>query len=197
VPSTRTYPTPLLQSAAYESQKGPFTVDFKKADVLKLSDEELRSLFLPANLEQPAETVLVTLMFTLNELLATSMPKTVSFLLRLTDLTQPNTLLLVVDSPGSYSTVSLGSTKSTPVSTASASARESDREETVNSERKYPLRFLLEHTLLSVASGRWECVMSEESRWFRREQTSLRYDLGDGVGLEDMRYQIHAYKRTA
>ena len=191
VPSTKSSPAPLLQTVTYDSEEASFSINFKKKDVLSLSEKELGLLASPAG-GVATETVLVTLMFTLNELFSTSMPKTVGFLLRLTDLLPPGTILLVVDSPGSYSTVSLGAGKST------ASTSDNGSWDATNGqpqERKYPMRFLLEHTLLSVAAGKWECLLSDESRWFRRDQTALRYDLGDGIGLEDMRYQIHVYKK--
>ncbi len=164
-------------------------------------------------------TNLITLMFTLNELYTTSLPSTQNFLLNLTAAAKPGTLLLVVDSPGSYSTVTIN-----------------------GREKRYPMHWLLDHTLLSVASsvvleeGRdgdrqevvdergevnargqhalandntkpqqpfstaeperaasspcWGKIISEPSRWFRLPQ-GLRYPLR----LEDMRFQMHLYRR--
>lgn len=191
VPSTKSGPAPLLPAVAYDSEEAPFSINFKKQDVLSLSDEGLELLISPAG-EVAIETALVTLMFTLNELFSTSMSKTVGFLLRLTDLLPSGTILLVVDSPGSYSTVSFGAGKSTAYTDENASL---DARNEQAQERKYPMKFLLEHTLLSVAAGKWECLLADESRWFRRDQAALRYDLGDGIRLEDMRYQIHVYKK--
>ncbi|KAL6235958.1 hypothetical protein BDW75DRAFT_250516 [Aspergillus navahoensis] len=148
-----------------------FHVDFKRLDVLTLSDSDLASLF------HSAQTNMVTLMFTLNELFSTSMSKATSFLLRTTDLLAGGTILLVVDSPGSYSTLKLN--KSTGE----------------QQERRYPMKFLLDHTLLSVAREKWEKLYSQDSRWWRRDVSRLWYDAGEGVGLEDMRFQIHVYRR--
>jgi 25S rRNA (uracil2843-N3)-methyltransferase len=149
-------------------------VSFKQGDLLELSIESLG--------EKLKGAKLVTLMFTLNELYSTSMSKTTNFLLSLTFLLEPGALLLVVDSPGSYSTVKLGNEK------------EGDL------EKKYPMQWLLEHTLLNsstVGSSKntskekqWEKVYSEESRWFR-----LGKDLVYPLALEDMRYQVHLYRR--
>jgi 25S rRNA (uracil2843-N3)-methyltransferase len=83
------------------------------------------------------------------------------------------TLLLVVDSPGSYSTVSLN-----------------------GAEKKYPMQWLLDHTLLDEGpkgdTAAWSKLTEDESKWFRLD-TRLRYP----IELEDMRFQLHLYRRTA
>jgi 25S rRNA (uracil2843-N3)-methyltransferase len=201
VPGSKAHPAPLLSppTAAEKGERrkrtSSFEVSFKHLDILGLTDEELRSLLLPRrdqdHNDQPAaatDTVLITLMFTLNELFATSMAKTTQFLLRLTDLVAPGTILLVVDSPGSYSTVSLRGKKM---------SKENDEHDDNDAARHYPMKFLVHHTLLSVASGKWDLILSEDSRWFRRDAARLRYDVGgEGAArLEDMRYQIHVYRR--
>lgn len=178
VPSSKSHPAPLLPSNPpnIPSQtQNQLTVDFKRLDVLSLSDQDLSSLF--NNTTSTPKPNLVTLMFTLNELFSTSMPKATAFLLRTTDLLQKGTILLVVDSPGSYSTLKLGK----------GGAQQ---------ERQYPMKFLLDHTLLSVAEGRWERLYSQDSRWWRRDAARLWYDVGEGAGLEDMRFQIHVYRRV-
>ncbi|KAI1949183.1 hypothetical protein LOZ57_002553 [Ophidiomyces ophidiicola] len=191
VPSKNTCQPPLLPVVNGNHPKKHFTVQFHKRDVLELSDSHIRTLAYPASScdEMSDRTALVTLMFTLNELFSTSMSKTVSFLLRLTDILEPGATLLIVDSPGSYSTLSIGST-----SKASQAAPHTSKMEG-KPQREYPMRFLLEHTLLSVAAEKWTCVLSDDSRWFRREKDALTYNVGDGIGLEDMRYQIHIYRR--
>lgn len=120
---------------------------------------------------------LITIMFTLNELYTSSLPKTQAFLMKLTGYLQPGSLLLVVDSPGSYSTVTLN-----------------------GAEKQYPMHWLLDHTLLSVPkdakskdeSPKWEKILTDESRWFRLPE-GLKYP----IDLENMRYQIHLYRRAA
>ncbi|EFW21010.1 hypothetical protein D8B26_002720 [Coccidioides posadasii str. Silveira] len=190
VPSPKLCPVPLLP-AEEDGGSAPFSVGFRKQDVLSLSEDDIRNLLYPAasRPETALGTTLVTLMFTLNELFSTSIPKTVSFLLRLADVLKPGAILLIVDSPGSYSTVSLGSKANSPQEAPDAD------ETSPSSQRKYPMRFLLAHTLLSVAQEKWECVLSDESRWFRRDRDALMYHVGEGIGLEDMRYQIHVYRR--
>lgn len=187
VPGTKGHSAPLLPLDPEKGgSRGNFDVHFQRSDVLGLTDEELKRLLLPSDGDTSRKTALVTLMFTLNELFSTSMAKTTAFLLRMTDILEPGTILLVVDSPGSYSTVSLGK-KSTSKSATTTEAEQ---------QRTYPMKFLLDHTLLSVASGRWDLIFSQDSRWFRRDATKLRYDVGEGAGLEDMRFQIHIYRRV-
>lgn len=170
---SRSYPPPLLPGQYTDKenvQNEKFDVTFQRENVLDLADDQLQQLYN----SQGQQWTLVTLMFTLNELFSTSVAKTTAFLLRTTDALLPETYLLVVDSPGSYSSLTLGN----------------------SAERRYPMKFLLDHTLLTVAEGKWEKVVSEDSRWWRRDADRLGYDVG-GVGLEDMRFQVHLYRRLA
>lgn len=145
-----------------------FTATFQQADALDLDDEQSKAIYEKADL--------ITLLFTLNELYSTSVPKTQKMLARITEAAQPGAHLLVVDSPGSYSTVSIN-----------------------GAEKKYPMQWLLDHTLLGTQQKRgeeeipakWEKVVSDESRWFRLPQ-GLEYRLE----LENMRHQIHLYRRA-
>jgi 25S rRNA (uracil2843-N3)-methyltransferase len=144
-----------------------FHVEFKKHDILQYSAKELGLLV--------ADSSLVTIMFTLNELFSTSIVKTTDFLLNLTEVMKPESWLLVVDSPGSYSEVTLGKD---------------------NETKRYPMKWLLDHTLQQTAShdmngiSKWRKHESDDSRWFRFNQT-----LKHSVDLENMRYQIHVYQR--
>ncbi|PPJ56408.1 hypothetical protein CBER1_00743 [Cercospora berteroae] len=145
-----------------------FTATFQQADALDLEDSQSKAIY--------ENTDLITLLFTLNELYSASVPKTQKMLARITEAAQPGAHLLVVDSPGSYSTVSIN-----------------------GAEKKYPMQWLLDHTLLGTQQKRgeeeipakWEKVVSDESRWFRLPP-GLEYRLE----LENMRYQIHLYRRT-
>lgn len=189
VSSLKSHPAPLIQQQSPsntdtneldngsqdENVNGKFNVNFHRADILTLPENDLAHLYHP---QERTDTIMVTLMFTLNELFSTSMAKATAFLLRTTDAVQPGTLLLVVDSPGSYSSLKLGGTKTG-----------------TGTERQYPMKFLLDHTLLTVATGKWERVLSQDSRWWRRDASRLWYDVGEGAGLEDMRFQVHLYRR--
>ena len=153
------------------------TLSIMQEDVLNINNKDLATVF--------SDVVLVTLMFTLNELYSSSISATTNLLLSLTMLLKPGTLLLVVDSPGSYSTVSVGKASSVDDGCT---------------RKRYPMQWLLDHTLLESAaistskntSGerQWKKLESKESEWFRLSN-ELRYP----VNLEDMRYQIHLYRR--
>ncbi|KAI0024152.1 hypothetical protein F4780DRAFT_775983 [Xylariomycetidae sp. FL0641] len=123
--------------------------------------------------------LLVTLLFTLNELYtAGGVGRTTGFLRALTAAAPPGSLLLVVDSPGNYAEAAVG--------------REA---------RRYPMAWLLDHTLLGDEDrkreaekqqrGRkgWVKLESHESVWFRLAD-GLRYP----IALENMRYQMHLYR---
>lgn len=150
--------------------EGTLKAQFQQGDVLDIDDDE-KSAALYGSAD------LITLMFTLNELYSTSVPKTQKMLTRVTEATHPGAHLLVVDSPGSYSTVSIN-----------------------GAEKKYPMQWLLDHTLLGTQQKRgeeemkakWEKVASYDSRWFRVPE-GLEYRME----LENMRYQIHLYRRQA
>lgn len=178
VSGTKTCVTPLIQKKEDES----IFVSFQKMDILTLSEEDLKSLL-------QCQRV-ISLMFTLNELFSTSISKTTQLLLRMTDIASPGTILMVVDSPGSYSTLSFAK-------------NEFSETQQQQQQRQYPMKFLLDHTLLSVAEGSWEKLVSQDSRWFRKDANhKLHYnvDLEGGQGfirLEDMRFQIHVYRRLA
>lgn len=181
VPASRSskHQPPLVANGS----EGRISVSFSRTDVLGVSESDLKDVFLDGSTASSADappSLLVTLMFTLNELFSTSMAKATGLLLRMTEILPPGAVLLVVDSPGSYSTLKLGKGK-----------------DGVAQERKYPMKFLLDHTLLSVTEGKWERLLSQDSRWWRRDAARLRYDVGEGAGLEDMRFQVHLYQRLA
>lgn len=111
----------------------------------------------------------VTLLFTLNELYTSGgIGKTTKFLKDLGQALAPGSLVLVVDSPGSYSEAALGKEK-----------------------KRYPMQWLLDHTLLETETPgySWEKLQSDDSIWFR-----LPEGLSYPIPLENMRYQIHLYR---
>ena len=148
------------------------TAKLRQQDVLEFTEKDM--------VAQYQGVKLVTIMFTLNELYSTSISKTTRLLLNLSNVLDEGALLLVVDSPGSYSTVNIGRD---------------------GQEKKYPMQFLLDHTLLDSAAdtpvdgkekiARWKKFEGIESRWFRLAK-GVRYP----IGLEDMRYQLHSYCRV-
>ncbi|KAL3953187.1 hypothetical protein ACCO45_013130 [Purpureocillium lilacinum] len=118
----------------------------------------------------PAALV-VTLMFTLNELYTDGgIGRTTKFLRLLGEVLPEGSLLLVVDSPGSYSEAAVGKE---------------------DKKKKYPMQWLLNHTLLGTETVgyTWEGIESEDSIWFR-----LPEGLDYPIPLENMRYQMHLYR---
>lgn len=138
---------------------------FTQDDVLSLDKAGLASLVGKA----PA---LVTLMFTLNELFTSGgIGKTTSFLIDMSTALATGSLILVVDSPGSYSETVVG-----------------------KQARKYPMQWVLDTIMGSTEKipnfGRaWRKLESADSVWFRLAGT-LDYP----IPLEDMRYQMHLYR---
>jgi 25S rRNA (uracil2843-N3)-methyltransferase len=160
--STKANNKPLLEA-------GRLAMIFDRQDVLEylsIDDGSGLPLLLPG-------VSLVTIMFTLNELFTSSISKATALLLSLTDAMEPGSWLLVVDSPGSYSEVTLGS----------------------GAPKKYPMQWLLRHTLLEAARTtdgvrKWRQHFTNDSKWFRIDPR-LKYRLE----LENMRYQIHLFHR--
>jgi 25S rRNA (uracil2843-N3)-methyltransferase len=169
-----TTPPPLSKyaSASAKAANAPLIhgkfleMAFKQIDILTAEASLLAAMV--------KDATLVTLMFTLNELYSTSVSLTQKFLLNLTSNLTSGALLLVVDSPGSYSSVTLN-----------------------GAEKNYPMQWLLDHTLLQTGEkdknkekAKWEKIHEDESRWFRLAPT-LRYP----IELENMRMQLHLYRK--
>lgn len=171
-----TNPPPLSKYASSSAKEANealtantnFKVTFRQEDVLEMSDSKLVEIV-------SGQPMLLTLLFTLNELYTSSIGKTTAFLLNLTAAVKSGSLLLVVDSPGSYSETTVGT-----------------------EAKKYPMHWLLDHTLLETQKSRggesasdWVKLVSEDSKWFRIPE-SLRYP----IPLENMRYQMYLYRRV-
>lgn len=162
---------PQVSTFASEFLKAPnsafikpsqLSVDFKQQDVLDLDLESLKHTI-------GKDPLVVTILFTLNELYTNGgLGKTTKFLGNLGQSLPNGSLLLVVDSPGSYSEATVGKEK-----------------------KRYPMQWLLDHTLLSnkVSGIKWEKLESDESVWCR-----LSDELSYPMQLENMRYQVHLYR---
>ncbi|KAK8050550.1 hypothetical protein PG994_012280 [Apiospora phragmitis] len=160
--------------------------NFAQQDALGMTAEQLAEAVVGGKAEKPGP-VLVTLLFTLNELYTGGgIARTTAFLRNLTACVPEGSLLLVVDSPGSYSEAAVG--------------KGDDAQ-----KKKYPMQWLMDHTLLTVDKKqqpsssstparrcRWERLESHDSIWFRMVP-ELRYPFQ----LENMRYQMHLYKAVA
>ncbi|KAL9038829.1 MAG: hypothetical protein Q9214_005127 [Letrouitia sp. 1 TL-2023] len=160
-----------------------FSLAFTQQDVLQLTKEQSSDLF--------KDATLVTFMFTLNELYSTSISSTTTLLLSLSSTISAGSLLLVIDSPTSYASVKSNSSMAQAHETDGVCERE---------QKKYPMQWLLDHTLLQSASegngkrddqtGSWEKLVDNNSRWFR-----LSERLTFPIKLEDTRMQVHLYRR--
>ncbi|KAJ3938449.1 uncharacterized protein N0V96_011703 [Colletotrichum fioriniae] len=156
-------------AAALVEPAARLSSSFSHLDALAMSRDQLSESI-------GKEALLITLLFTLNELYtAAGIGKTTAFLLNLTATVPLGSLLLVVDSPGSYSEAAVG-----------------------KESKKYPMQWLMDHTLVNkpqkdgVFPGcRWEKIESSDSVWFRLAD-SLNYP----ISLENMRYQMHLYRAT-
>ncbi|KAK4063270.1 uncharacterized protein Triagg1_9536 [Trichoderma aggressivum f. europaeum] len=152
--------TPLLEQTQLETT-------FSQCDILALDKEALSSLL-------GRDPLAVTLMFTLNELYTNGgIGKTTKFLKLLGEVMPDGSMLLVVDSPGSYSEAAVG-----------------------KEQKRYPMQWLLDHTLIDPrapsAGYEWEKIESHDSTWFR-----LPEGLSYPIQLENMRYQMHLYQRRS
>lgn len=117
---------------------------------------------------------LVTLIFTICELMSQSRPGTIRLIRDLTTNLRSGGLLLVADSASDIAEFELGS-----------------------SGRKWPVYMVLDAMLLGTKNadgeGQWEKVESEDSRWFR-----LPEGVADNwpVKLENTRYWYRLYRRV-
>ncbi|CRK38446.1 hypothetical protein BN1708_007769, partial [Verticillium longisporum] len=147
---------------------------FTRDNALTMSRDQLAGRLETANGD--GTPLLVTLLFTLNELYTTGgIGKTTAFLMNLTATVPEGSLLLVLDSPGSYSEAAVG-----------------------KESKKYPMHWLMDHCLLkpeqresaqSTGGRYWEKIDSQDSVWFRLSE-SVTYP----IPLENMRYQLHLYR---
>jgi 25S rRNA (uracil2843-N3)-methyltransferase len=169
-------PPPLSKFAASHVEKATRSLvdakmleySFIQQDILELEMAQARNLLSDSNL--------VTIFFTLNELYTSSVSKTNVLLLKIRDLMPFGSHLLVIDSAGSYATVTLN-----------------------GKEKQYPMQWLLDYTILGNSNDMrghdtplWTKIQESSSEWFR---------LGDGLqyplDLENMRYQIHLYRKES
>ena len=186
-----------------------FTYTFTQADLLSTSFISSSNVELERSLR---DADIVTLFFTLNELYASNRARATGLLLALGDTMKVRARLVVVDSAGSYAGVGLGVKVDGSdrlklegekrQQTAGSKQGESCRAEGRKVEKRYPMQWLLDHTLLELAckensSGmkgkgkrKWGKILGEDSEWFRRSD-GLKYQ----VSLEDMRFQMHIYER--
>ncbi|WWC95291.1 hypothetical protein V866_002151 [Kwoniella sp. B9012] len=170
----------------WKIDKSTLDVDYIKGDLISLStstnaQSSSQSTESPSQASQTPQPIdltstllskppkLITLFFTLTELLTQSRPRTLQLLNTLTENTPTGTLFLVIDSASDISDFSLG-----------------------KEGRKYPVYMIIDMLLSSKGRG-WEKVKGEDSRWFRFGE-----GVGAGwkVKLENTRYWYRLYRRV-
>ncbi|KAL3235504.1 25S rRNA (uracil2843-N3)-methyltransferase RNJ42_02280 [Nakaseomyces bracarensis] len=141
-----------------------FVVNFQNRDALAFDDYK-----------RLGELDLITIMFTANELFTEQRTATMHFLQKLNEHCKPGCKLLIVESAGSYSHI------------------------TLTSGKKFPIQFLLD-TVLTGTSGKqapkkhqvessWELLANDDSTWYRND-TEAMY----AMKLENMRFFYRLYQ---
>ncbi|SCU77306.1 LAFA_0A00980g1_1 [Lachancea sp. 'fantastica'] len=134
-------------------------IQFLKKDVLQASSADLN---LPS-------LDLITLLFTTNELFTAAKAESIRFFQRLNDQCRSGCHLLIVESAGSYSHITVGS-------------------------KKFPIQFLIDTLLMGKsgeeATGHWELVQGHDSLWYRAKD-----DVDYPLKVENMRFFYRLYRK--
>ncbi|KAH3903036.1 25S rRNA (uracil2843-N3)-methyltransferase SCDLUD_000646 [Saccharomycodes ludwigii] len=132
-----------------------FKVEFENRDILNISELGLNKMDL------------ITLLFTTNELFNEDKAGSIRFFQKLNAECHKNAYLLIAESAGSYSHITVGS-------------------------KKFPLQFLIDTLLLGKrkTDGDWELVDENDSIWYRCNE-ELDYPLK----IENMRFFYRLYKK--
>lgn len=141
----------------YDSLK--LNATFTLGDVLTKTAEELS---LP-------ELDLITLLFTTNELFCEQKTDTIKFLQLLSANCRKGSLLLITESAGSYSHITVGL-------------------------KQFPVQFLIDAILVGrpgAENGAWTIVDQSESCWYRINDKEVKYP----VKLENMRFFYRLYQK--
>lgn len=146
-----------LVKSRWKLEEDSFRLSFRYEDILETYGSMREAL---------GTTSLITSLFTTNELFAASRVKTLSFLNFLTEACSRGTLLLIVESVGSYSEMTVAG-------------------------KEYPLDLILDQTLAGKSGG-WRIVEKDQGRWYRvPEESKKRYQLQ----LENTHMLVRLYER--
>ncbi|GEQ67155.1 hypothetical protein JCM33374_g818 [Metschnikowia sp. JCM 33374] len=135
------------------------SAQFKLGDILAQTPEQLKL----------SQLDLVTLLFTTNELFCEKRTETIRFLQSLSSNCRSGALLLITESAGSYSHITVGS-------------------------KQFPVQFLIDTILIGkpgTEDGPWEIVNQSESCWYRINEREVSYP----VKLENMRFFYRLYRK--
>ncbi|KAK6216073.1 hypothetical protein LQW54_003848 [Pestalotiopsis sp. IQ-011] len=159
------------QNASFLSPQA-FATNFTKTDVLKLTVEDLQSMM-------RSDVTLVTLLFTLNDLYKTSIPRATSLLRNLSALAPRGCLLLAIDAHEATATA--------------VGPRDGQ-------EKAYPMSWLLDKALIpnqgpageaSAPPPVWEKLVDDTNRLCKFPEKGLNYP----AGLENLKVQVHLFRR--
>lgn len=143
----------------YNGQSKFCDVEFTPNNILKLNPDQL----------QLSQLNLITLLFTTNELFSQDKTGSIKFLQSLSLHCKPGCLLLITESAGSYSHITVGS-------------------------KKFPIQFLIDTVLLGKRGqqdhGSWSLVDQSDSIWYRGD-TDMDYPMK----LENMRCFYRLYRK--
>lgn len=148
----------IKQNWIYQESK--FNTNFIHGDILSVSQKQA----------QFANQDLITLLFTTNELFNAQRPQTVKFLHTLNSTCKQGTYLLIAESAGSFSNITIG-------------------------KKQFPVQFLVDMILVGKPgddSGAWEIVEQSESCWYRIEEKYVEYPMK----LENMRFFYRLYRKN-
>ncbi|KAI5955392.1 hypothetical protein CANMA_004630 [Candida margitis] len=124
---------------------------------------------LSAKIDDLATLDLVTLLFTTNELFAEKRKETIKFLHTLSNGCKKGSLLLIAESAGSFSHITIGN-------------------------KQFPVQFLIDTILVGKqgeGNGPWEIISENDSTWYRINEKEVAYPLK----LENMRFFYRLYRK--
>lgn len=135
----------------------------------KLSANFINSDILTDEYQGYGDLDLITLLFTTNELFAEKKTDTIKFLQKLNHSCKSGSLLLIAESAGSYSHITIGT-------------------------KKFPVQFMIDMILLGKQgenNGAWELVEQSDSCWYRIDEKEIEYPMK----LENMRFFYRLYQK--
>lgn len=141
----------------YDGSK--FNANFVLGDILTKSPTDL----------QLSSLDLITLLFTTNELFCEHRTETIKFLQALNANCQKGALLLITESAGSYSNITVGL-------------------------KQFPVQFLIDTILVGkpgAENGEWTILDQSDSCWYRINEREVNYP----VKLENMRFFYRLYQK--
>lgn len=143
----------------YSDESRYFNVQSSKRDILTMSNDELAL----------SQLDLITLLFTTNELFSENKQQSIRLLQRFNQVCKTGCYLLIAESAGSYSHITVGS-------------------------KKFPIQFLIDTILMGKRGqqepGAWELVNQSDSTWYRCDP-SIDYPMK----LENTRIFYRLYRK--